>query len=845
MALKPLLPSTCSCALTAAKLLMVILLSFNECVCALGTNTENKTKGIESYTPACEIAEWSTTNNTETVVLWTSEISYCNLLVTSDNYSRVAVRVRESFCDEKKLQYLYVERENFDSRQCNDKFLVYPDNFSNSSTCVTLFENENLRFHIKANLTLEIQTFFNGKSSSLKCPEDQKGRRCIESDICPGSEEFFCDDFYTMNMVNNVTVCQYSDSFLQEFQNFEGDGMEYRDWDKGFSCNIKCPQDCECRLRGRELLAECSDAKTWHTLIVYPYRYPKDGPKDKASVYLAHNRLGKLDVNAFSELEQVKKLFLHTSNITYIEKGAFKGMGEVILLTLSFNEGMELRSGSLEGLTSVQELYLENNAFEKLTPSMFSGPENIQYLFLGGNKFRLFESLGIDDLHKLSVLRLSNNGLKELPSNFCQLYPQIFYLELSNNSIQSLSARQFEGCDHLDTLFLAGNDLKWISKETFKGIRNVSNIVVDNYHTCCFITNATCTPIKPRPEFLTCKRLLPHGILRVCMWILGICALFGNAMVIYWRCREKNDANKVQSILIMNLSLSDLLMGVYMLILTCADAYFQEYFPSHANAWRSGGICKIAGLVALISSEASVFFLVLISVDRLLGVKYPFSTKRLKKKSTRIVASVLWGIALFIGMIATFLTGTDYYDVSEVCIGLPLARKTLTVQKSLDVNLTRNPEHNEHKLGVEVTQKVGDKPGMYFSIAIFIGVNFICFIAIALCYTIIFVTFHESTKRSVRRQERDEEIKMAGKMAIIVITDFLCWMPIVVMSMMVQTGAVILSPEMYAWTVTFILPINSSVNPFLYTISTIVSSRLALRKTRIYTNPTMTTLHDN
>ncbi len=810
-------------------LLLVLLLSFYGYDTVFANSIyDNSTTGVieNNFIPACEVETWKVENDVETVVLLTTDGWHCNLLVTGNTTSRIAVRMLE-FSHDNSPQYLYVERDGDYAGECNHKFLVY---HQFQSSCVTIFEHESLRFHIKANMTLEIKTIYNDKGSGTHCPENETRRRCTEQSIC-SKKEHYCNNVLP---VNNVSVCKFQHKFEKDEYEYKGrDGFK-----NGTKCEMHCPDGCDCALYNRELKGtNCprgvgSDS-TWTNRLLYP--------PDTKLLYLAHNQLGVIKANAFRDLRNLERLHLHSSNVTSVEKGAFKGLDHVILLTLSYSKGMKLNPGSLSGLSNLQELYLENNDFHELTPSVYSGLDSAKYLFLRKNNFHHFEQIGIRDLNKLRVLDLSNNSLRDLPSDFCKLFPDIFYLALANNSLQKLSARMFQDCTKLETLNLNGNPLKWISKDTFVGLTNVTKVLVENYYTCCFVTNASCTPLNDRPEFLTCKRLLPHGILRVCMWILGICALFGNAMVIYWRCREKQDANKVQSILIMNLSLSDFLMGVYMMILTCADAYFREYFPSHADAWRSGSICKIAGLVAMLSSEGSVFFLVLISIDRLIGVKYPFSTRRLKKKSTRIVATILWGIALIISMIATLLSGTDYYDVSEVCIGLPLARKPLT--RSIQKNVTITDNDDRHKIEVETLENIGHKPGMYFSIAIFIGINFICFVAIALCYTIIFVTFHESTRRSVRRQERDEEIKMAGKMAVIVITDFLCWMPIVIMSMMVQTGAVTLSPEMYAWTVTFILPINSSVNPFLYTIATVVSSRLALRKTRIYNNPTMTTQH--
>ena len=68
-----------------------------------------------------------------------------------------------------------------------------------------------------------------------------------------------------------------------------------------------------------------------------------------------------------------------------------------------------------------------------------------------------------------------------------------------------------------------------------------------------------------------------------------------------------------------------------------------------------------------------------------------------------------------------------------------------------------------------------------------------------------------------------EQIRMTTKVAAIVLTDFACWFPIIILGILVQAGALTLPPSVFAWCVTFILPINSAINPYLYTIAAVIS----------------------
>ena len=119
------------------------------------------------------------------------------------------------------------------------------------------------------------------------------------------------------------------------------------------------------------------------------------------------------------------------------------------------------------------------------------------------------------------------------------------------------------------------------------------------------------------------------------------------------------------------------------------------------------------------------------------------------------------------------------------------------------------------------------KVGMHFSIAIFTGLNLFCFFIVAFCYLSIFITVTKTTKKSGRSSSLKEDIRTAKKMFLLVLTDFCCWVPIGVLSIVVQAGAVEVNPVAYAWIATFILPINSSINPFLYTLGDVIADKVS------------------
>ena len=231
-----------------------------------------------------------------------------------------------------------------------------------------------------------------------------------------------------------------------------------------------------------------------------------------------------------------------------------------------------------------------------------------------------------------------------------------------------------------------------------------------------------------------------------------------------------------------------------MIIIACADVYFRDVYIYHADKWKNGVMCGIAGFLSVLSSEASVYTLTVISVDRFICIMFPFSQKKMKTKSARIIIAIGWVISILLSLIPAmpFLSyfGGGFYGRSSVCLALPL-----TDEKT---------------------------PGWEYSVAVFLALNFVSFVIILVCYICIYIVAKRSSAK-IRHSNKGvgKELKLATKTMLIVATDMFCWLPIVLMGILSLTGAVVIPPTVYAWIAVFVLPINSSLNPYLYTISSL------------------------
>ena len=539
---------------------------------------------------------------------------------------------------------------------------------------------------------------------------------------------------------------------------------------------------------------------------------------------LKDNKIRTLGRDVFRDQPLLRHLDLSRNNISALHQDMLNNSVNLYTLNLNYNSLSTLPGGFFKnGGSKLFELYLHNNSLTRLKSSVFEGLTSLHLLTLDANKLQWIDPL------------------------IWRAMPSLATVNISRNNIYDLRKHSFDNMSHLESLDLQYNNIRKMDRASFTDFHNSTSIYVDDVPACCFTGKSKCIPRNPRPPFKTCERLMPYKVLRFFMWILGFGSLFGNLFVIFWRClkRKESKIQPVQRAIIINLAVSDLLMGLYLLIIISADTHYGIYFPLSSEEWRTGNLCKFAGIVAITSSEASVFFVTLISIDRFLGVLFPFKQYRISQRRVAVLITIMWIASFLLGAIPTLLENTSnkFYEMSQTCIGLPLVRQPLYKEENVTYLqdwtklLHQGYGDLKYQFGRQsvftVSEVAGSTAWMYYSIAVFLGLNFICCTIIFLCYLSIFLTVRKTTVCVGRYKERQsEELTMAIKMAVIVLTDFFCWMPVILLGILVQTGTVTLSPNAYAWIAVFVLPINSAVNPFLYTLVTVVVDKFDLKRRR-------------
>ena len=256
------------------------------------------------------------------------------------------------------------------------------------------------------------------------------------------------------------------------------------------------------------------------------------------------------------------------------------------------------------------------------------------------------------------------------------------------------------------------------------------------------------------------------------------------------------DQNQVSSFLLTNLAAADLLIGIYLFIIAFKDTSWNGVYYKHHFAWRESNLCFTAGVIATISNQASVFSLLVITLDRLICIAFPFRFQRLTLKKAMFIMGIVWSVSTIIA-VTPLLNDSYFFDED--------GKVNLFGQTALCLPFMLSSER---------------PAGWEYSVFVFVALNGFSFFCIVVAYAIM---YRAATKagNAVRSTRMNQDSAIAKRMMFIVLADFLCWFPVIILSIMALTDSLHdPSQEVYAWTAVFVLPINSSINPYLYTFST-------------------------
>ncbi|XP_060064610.1 G-protein coupled receptor GRL101-like [Ylistrum balloti] len=537
---------------------------------------------------------------------------------------------------------------------------------------------------------------------------------------------------------------------------------------------------------------------------------------------------------ALRRLSSVRFLFVSTSatDVTYDARDKkrdttvdYTTVQEHIIVLIAtpflYKKYVTIKASVQIPMTSLYVSIRANLVISVLPDKVFRDLPVLYMLNLSKNHISVLPDQVFRELPVLRIVYLSNNqiSITSLPT----LSASVESLDISYNDFSHLTFSTFTNYSNLSFLDITGNKLK-VKQHMFEGLDNLIVLLTDTPFMCCVkpksVAEDRCLnrqynifrcmfepdTCKSEEDMISsCDNLIGSDLLRVFLWIIGVCALIGNFAVMFYRLLiDRDNIRTSYSIFVLNLSVSDFLMGIYLMMIGTFDVNYRDMYAWNDQDWRKSIICTIAGIVSNVSSEMSTFLILMVTIDRAIVIVSPMSRlsrRNISWKQACLISFFLWLVAITIAIIPAvslqFYFKNEYYSQSGVCLALPLT---------------------------------GDEqPGSEYSFAVFVCLNSFVFVIIAIGQLCMFKSLMTSGgSRVASSLTRQRDMIVARTLFLVVATDFFCWFPIGVMGLMSKSGYKI-SNDAYAWVMVFVLPVNAAINPFLYTVSAIWRKRQRAR----------------
>ena len=396
------------------------------------------------------------------------------------------------------------------------------------------------------------------------------------------------------------------------------------------------------------------------------------------------------------------------------------------------------------------------------------------------------------------------------------------------------------------------------------------------------------------------RQILGNWVEKTSCWMMGVLATIFNAVTVVKELQDLRETTSEQmfttKLLASVVGFGDCLTGVYLVTLSVYDSLiYREEFCRHQDEWLTGYTCALLGIISTLGSQASLFAMTALSLNRMYGLTCKPMT--LPGESTGNKQAILVAVGILVASLAValfplvpqvedyYVQGMYYDPTYKVFIGFPNKERHVNVLRAYyggnstnitadmswkDIgikvdgmfsnqygNLARSPVHFYGNDGLclfkyfvrsddarRSRREVSTPTSTDFTngkgdvvVWLLLSVNFSCFVFISISYVVIMI-FAKKSSESSGQDHNPERIKeqtaMQHKVTFLIMTDFFCWVPFIVISALHNLKAID-ATQWYATFAMLLLPLNSVINPVIYnrSLQKIMSDRFAAALNKI------------
>ena len=375
------------------------------------------------------------------------------------------------------------------------------------------------------------------------------------------------------------------------------------------------------------------------------------------------------------------------------------------------------------------------------------------------------------------------------------------------------------------------------------------------------------------------RTILPNWQLKLMCWLMGLLAvLFNGVTVTKGMTSLLKLTNKTSSLLVLYnktlvclIECGDFLMGSYLIILSVYDSLIlKDQYCQQQPEWLTGTPCLILGVISTIGSQISVFAMTVLSVIRSVAVIRNVMTRPIRINwkpylfasiialTITIVSSIVAFLPLLPSLEDYFVQGMYYDPSNKLFLGFQNKKRHVDVLKAYhnysitDTSSTITSDMSWKEIGEKVdgmfTQdygKLSRRPVHFYGndgVCLFkyfvrtddarrgrqssgggietndgavwtmLFFNLFCFILMSISYIALLLN---RRKFFINTSGGNGQEKLQIKVSIILLTDFLCWVPFIIICASHNLGHL----DATKWYVPFamvMLPLNSVINPLVY-----------------------------
>ena len=358
-------------------------------------------------------------------------------------------------------------------------------------------------------------------------------------------------------------------------------------------------------------------------------------------------------------------------------------------------------------------------------------------------------------------------------------------------------------------------------------------------------------------------------MLKVAAWFIGLIAVIANAIVLYEQGFTLKDCFTAQALtnklLVIFIGVGDFIIGGYLLVIAVADSFiYGKNYCSKRFEWLASRYCSSLGVISTFGSFLSLFSLTILSIIRAFKIvsgdlhQRPESREISRKEFimiTILMISITAAVATIsslplLGVLEDFFVNGLVYDSSIKIFHGQIGKekhfkviqsyfgrsRNRTLSWKQITNLVGSMFSNDYGNFADKISRVdffgndgvclfkffvtADDPQRVFSMVV-LAISILCFSIVTAAYiTIGVITIRSSrsllvSKGPTAHVVKKRNQKLQKKIATIIVTDFLCWVPFVLVCFLHYFG-VLDATAQYGLFSIVILPLNSIINPFLY-----------------------------